>query len=143
MFTPDASVIVISLFCIVAIVSMIIYVLNVNKLCLAIPTILGILLFVFFFLKAPYGIVVENDTIIVKQFLGSITISNIKTIEHCDKKQISNAIRVFGNGGFFGYVGKYSSPELGDFYMAAINLNKLVKITTKEGLVYVINYPDQ
>ena len=86
-FTPDTSVIVISLFCIVAILSMVIYVLNVNKLCLAIPTILGVLLFVFFFLKTPYGIVVENDTIIVKQFLGSITISNIKTIEHAIKNK--------------------------------------------------------
>ena len=98
-------------------------------------------MFVYFFLKMPYSVIIEKDTIIVKQFLGSIKISNIKTIEYCDKKQISNSIRVFGNGGFFGYVGKFRSPELGTFYMAAINLNKLAKIITNEGLVYIINYP--
>ena len=54
---------------------------------------------------------------------------------------MNKTIRTFGNGGLGGYVGYFRNPDIGKFYMAAINRNELAKITTKEGKTYVINYP--
>ena len=143
-FTPDKTVIVISLLCIIGIyfmISHIINVINIDKWYSTIPTILVVGLFIFFALKVPYCVYVEKETIIVKQILGSIKITNIESIKLLEKKDLANSIRKFGNGGFFGYVGSFHSPQLGNFYMAAINKNKLVKVTTNSGKIYVINYP--
>lgn len=140
-FTPDKTVIIISLLCVVGIYFMVDYIVNANKWYSTIPTILVVGLFIFFALKVPYCIYVEKEAIIVKQLLGSIRITDIKSIKPLEKNDLDNAIRVFGNGGFLGYVGTFRSPHLGKFYMAAINKNELVKSVTYNGKVYVINYP--
>lgn len=140
-FTPDKTVILISTLCIVGICFMISYIINANKWYSIIPTALVIGLFIFFALKMPYCIYIEKETIIVKQVLGSIKITDIKSIRLVEKKDLANAIRTFGNGGFLGYVGSFYSPRLGKFYMAAINKNELAKVTTNNGKIYVINYP--
>lgn len=120
---------------------MINYIVHAAKWYAVLPTVLGIGLFIYFALKMPYCTYVEKETVIVKQVLGAIKITDIKSIRPVEKKELADAIRLFGNGGFLGYVGTFRSPRLGKFYMAAINQKELAKIETHSGKIYVINYP--
>ncbi len=140
-FLPDKAIIITSILCVVGIYFMITYILHATKWYSVVPTALVVGLFIFFALKMPYCICVEKEAVIVKQLWGSIKITDIKSIKPVERKDLANTIRVFGNGGFLGYVGIYRSPCLGKFYMAAINKNELVKIVTGSGKIYVINYP--
>ena len=140
-FYPDKLVIIITLLCIVAIISMVSYLFLSKNIYSQNPTFLVVCLILFFIFKLPLWVRVEKDTIQVKQLIGSIKITNIETISKFNKKDLNKTIRTFGNGGLGGYVGYFRNPDIGKFYMAAINRNELAKITTKEGKTYVINYP--
>ena len=140
-FTPDRSVIIISAICIIILGYMIYYIFNARIWYSAIPTSLAVLLFIFFACKTPYCIIVEEDNIKVKQLIGSMRITDIQSIEPIVESDLKETIRTFGNGGFLGYTGRYYSPKLGRFKMAAINTKELAKITTMNGNIYIINFP--
>ncbi|NMA74655.1 MAG: hypothetical protein GX963_10950 [Bacteroidales bacterium] len=140
-FYPDKLIIVITIICIVALISMVYYLFLSKSIYSKILTFSVICLIVYFLFKIPLWIRVEENSIQVKQLIGSLRITNIETITEFKKKELNKTIRTFGNGGFGGYVGYFRNPDIGKFYMAAINRNELAKITTKEGKVYVINYP--
>lgn len=133
-----------SALCLIGLYFMITYVISAisdHKYYSAIPTMLVIGLFIFFALKMPYCTYIKKGTVVIKQILGSIRITDIRSIKPIAEKDLKNATRTLGNGGFLGYVGKFNSPNLGKFYMAAINTKELVKITTFSGKIHVINYP--
>lgn len=140
-FTPDKAVIITSILCIVAIGYMLYCFVNADKWYYDISSLLVVGLFIFFALKTPYCVYVGDDSVVVKQVMGSIKITDIESIRSVGKKDLANSIRKFGNGGFFGYVGYFSSPTLGNFYMAAINTKELAIVSTQKGKTYVINYP--
>lgn len=140
-FLPDRIVIIMTIFVLISIVYMIYHIVHATKWYTALPMALAVALFIYFALKTPYCTYIEKETIIVKQVWGSIKITDIKSIKPIKEKELSDAIRVFGNGGFLGYVGRFRSPRFGKFYMAVINTKELAKIETHSGKVYVINYP--
>ena len=141
-FYPDWLVIIITILGLVGITSMIYYIISSNNIYWRVFTALVVVLLLYFIFKVPLWVRVEEESIQVKQLIGSIKITNIETITKFNKKEFNETIRTFGNGGLGGYVGYFSSPGIGKFYMAAVNKNELAKITTKEGKIYVINYPN-
>lgn len=112
-FTPDKAVIITSILCIVAIGYMLYCFVNADKWYYDISSLLVVGLFIFFALKTPYCVYVGDDSVVVKQVMGSIKITDIESIRSVGKKDLANSIRKFGNGGFFGYVGYFSSPHAG------------------------------
>ncbi len=142
-FKPDRAVVILSLICLVILGFVIAYVINTTSWLSVIPSILLIIVFLIFTLQAPCCVYVEKDSIVVKQVLSSIVISDITSVQSVTKQDLHNTIRVFGSGGFMGYIGWFRSPKLGKFYMAAINRKELAKVTTSKGKTYVINYPSE
>lgn len=140
LFCPDRATVIITVMCVIVLIPTIGYVINAinaGKWMRAIPTIILHILFLFFLLRAPFRVYVYNEEIVVKPILGSTKITNITRIEPVEKDDIKGAVRLFGNGGFCGYVGTFSSEKLGKFYMAAINTKEIAKITTACGKIYI------
>lgn len=89
------------------------------------------------------GVSVREDSIRIIRLIGYTNLNNISAIEEYCSKQLSGAIRTFGNGGLFGYTGYYSSSKIAKFQMIAINTKDLALVTLDNGKKYVINYPKE
>lgn len=144
-FLPDLLVIILTLIALAAIVIMVNNVVHSKEWYSVILSALGILLLLYFALRTPYCVKVTEDNIEVKSIIGgkSFNKNNI-LMERISKKDLSDSYRVFGNGGFGGYVGKFHSPKLGNFKMMVVRQSDMIKITTLDtGEIYVINYPSK
>ncbi|MBL7923390.1 MAG: hypothetical protein JNL88_04240 [Bacteroidia bacterium] len=77
--------------------------------------VLLLLLAAVFYLFHPSGYYVEGKDILVKRPAGLKRIpgSDIKTIRIPEKQEIARPIRILGNGGLFGYTGRYYTSSLG------------------------------
>lgn len=77
--------------------------------------------------------------LIIKRVKGKIIIplSDIKAINSIDKKQISSAVRLWGSGGLFGYLGIFSNQRFGRFKMYTTELSHLYMIVTETKKIVV------
>jgi len=75
---------------------------------------------------------ITPDEIIVRRLFGNVKIkrSEILSVEIKEKAQIGSMIRTFGNGGLFGYWGKFSSSKLGSMTWYATRKNRIILIKT-------------
>ena len=144
-FLPDLLVIILSLIALAAIVIMINNVFQSREWYSIVLSALGVLILLFFALRTPYCVKVTDDYIKVQSVIGSKRFEKAKIrIESITKKDLSDSYRVFGNGGFSGYVGRFRSPKLGNFKMMIVKQSDMIKITELDtGQVYIINYPKQ
>lgn len=144
-FSPDMTVYMASAIVLITIYFMLKRFLSIEVWYYAIPTILFIGLFLFFFLRTPLYTSITDDAITVKRVIGKKIIDKKEVIQitQLTKKEMAHSVRVFGNGGFFGYSGKFNSPKLGNYNIIATNLSELAKIELKNGEVWVINYPKE
>lgn len=144
-FLPDRLVMLLSLVSLAAMVIMVDNIFQSEEWYFVLSSALGVLLLLFFLLRTPYCVKVTEESIEVQAVIGSKKFEkkNIK-IERITKKDLSNTYRVFGNGGFGGYVGIFHSPDLGKFKMMTVRQSDMVKITKLDtGEIYIINYPNQ
>ncbi len=142
-FMPDRWVIAVTLVSMVLIWSMWRSVFA-EKWYFVVIIVLVTLLLLYFFAKVPVSVSVDREKIKVNQIVGTTVFKrdNIKLLP-LHRNDLDNTLRRFGNGGLGGYVGWFSSPRLGKFYMLAVNRKELAKIITESGKIYVINYPSQ
>jgi hypothetical protein len=109
-------------------------------------SIIAVLLYTFFFvyfaIKIPLYTYVDEKNIIVKQLVGKkIFCREEIKITYLETKIINDAIRMFGSGGFGGYIGWFRNTSLGKFYMLSVNTKEIALIETKDGRKYVLNLP--
>lgn len=88
---------------------------------------------------APSGYVVDEKTVTVKRPLSDVVIqraeiSGVREFEEADSEGMS---RTGGNGGLFGYYGKYKSDRLGEHRWYVTDTAKRVVVETREGAVVV------
>lgn len=97
-------------------------------------------------LRAPYSIRVDTQTIQVKRPFGSITIDadDVRKIVPIAPEDIKKMVRTWGNGGLFGFYGRFYSPRLGNFrlYTCKLSSRHLVLIETLRSGKYVIYCKD-
>ena len=94
----------------------------------------------------PLKISVSNKQLSINRLKGNIIIpvENIKEIKICDKLDTKNSTRIFGSGGFFGYLGKFKSPKLGNYKMCVTNSSKKVLVKTDhETFIISCNEPEE
>lgn len=144
-FWPDLLVILLSIVALTAIAMMINNIFQSREWYSIILSALGVVILLFFALRVPYCVKVTESFIKVQSVIGSKKFEKKKIrIELITKKDLSNSYRVFGNGGFGGYVGRFHSPNLGNFKMMIVRQSDMVKITELDtGEIYIINYPKQ
>ncbi|MDR3227337.1 MAG: PH domain-containing protein [Prevotellaceae bacterium] len=137
---PDLFTTIVSIVCIVGIVFLI---MTIEPALLSYAIILFIIFVTaYFVIKMPIYSYVDKDKIIIKQLVGGKTFNrdSIYT-QKISYKDLKGTIRLFGSGGFCGYIGWFSNSTLGKFYMIASNKKDLLLITTVSGKKYVINCP--
>lgn len=140
-FLPDWLVIIISLICIVILI-ILWFTLNRFNYISIIAVLLYTFFFVYFAIKIPLYTYVDEKNIIVKQLVGKkIFCREEIKITYLETKIINDAIRMFGSGGFGGYIGWFRNTSLGKFYMLSVNTKEIALIETKDGRKYVLNLP--
>ncbi len=92
----------------------------------------------------PKKYVVDNDNLIIKNLLGHkiYARSEIKKVEAITKKEMGLALRIFGNGGLFGYTGWFTTKALGRMRWFVSNTEKMVIITLSNGKNIAVS-PDE
>lgn len=96
------------------------------------------------YLYRPLKYKIENNNIIICRLLGNKTISKeeIKTVRIPQPKELDWAIRTFGNGGIFGYTGRYYTKPIGSMIWFCSRRNNHIIIERKNKIPVVIS-PDE
>ncbi|HEX9426839.1 MAG TPA: PH domain-containing protein [Candidatus Polarisedimenticolia bacterium] len=82
---------------------------------------LPIAILAFCAMLAPRGYQIRNGTLRIERFVGSIDIplEAIDAVEALPAQQVAGSRRTMGNGGLFGYYGRFRNAALGEFRMYA------------------------
>jgi hypothetical protein len=86
---------------------------------------------------APSGYRVEDKTVTVKRLFGDVVIergavTGVRPFEDSDGEGM---MRTAGNGGLFGYYGKYKSDRLGEHRWYVTHMARRVVVETRDGAV--------
>lgn len=89
---------------------------------------------------SPLYIKINDEQLQIRKPVTSIKIpiEDIVLIKKITIKEISNAERLFGSGGFFGYVGYFRNNTFGKFIMYSTEKINLIQIKTHDK-IYVIS----
>ena len=86
----------------------------------------------------------QNDLYIKRPFDKVVLLrSDIIKIEKIDYKDLSLAMRKFGSGGVFGYIGKFWNKQQGNMTWYATDMKNPVMIETKNGKKIVLTPDDR
>jgi len=93
------------------------------------------------YLYIPKKYATTSSALVIERSLSPISIpySSIKNIYHDPETNYLKSIRLWGNGGLYGFTGTFRNSKLGKFYMYARNNNYVVIEAQKK---YVIS-PDE
>ena len=100
---------------------------------------------IIFFSMAPRYLCLYGDELIVKRWVGRVTIytKDIISIEEADRSVVMFSKRTMGNGGMFGYYGHFYSRKYGKYRMFAGELSNLYLIRTpKQSFVISCSNPE-
>ena len=90
------------------------------------------------------GYKIENQMLVIKRPLGNknFALKDFQSIERIAKKDLRFSLRVFGNGGLFGYYGKFYNRKFGKMTWFVTNLNNSILIKMTDGKKIVVT-PDE
>ena len=103
-----------------------------------------LLLFTGCYLFSIKDYVVTESDLIIRRLIGNVTIhlSEIEEARPIAKGEIRGTIRTFGNGGLFGYYGKFYNRKLGSMTWYATQLQNMIYIKTRSGNKTIISPDD-
>ncbi len=95
-------------------------------------------------LYAPKEYLIQSDGIAVRRMVGlkKFQLEKLLLIRKMDAAETKGLIRTFGNGGLFGYTGRYYSPSLGQQSWYCSRRTGLVVIQLREGLPVIFSPED-
>ena len=96
------------------------------------------------FLYSPRSYKVDNvDLTIVRPANNKkIKLTDISEIRAIAEGEMTGTVRTFGDGGLFGYYGKYYNSKIGSMTLYATQKQNRILITTKQGKKIVITPDD-
>lgn len=88
----------------------------------------------------PVKLELDAKKITIVKALGSIKIprEEVVNIHKLSSESLSKSIRLFGSGGFFGYLGKFENSIIGKYQMYITERKNLILIETTS-MKYVVN----
>ncbi|MFM9008864.1 MAG: PH domain-containing protein [Bacteroidota bacterium] len=115
-----------------------------SRLSLMAAAVLMLALSVGFLLLAPKGYLIQHDGIAVQRRVGlkKFPAKDALDIRRMDAADTKGLIRTFGNGGLFGYTGRYYSPAIGQQSWYCSRRTGLVVIRLKHGIPVVFSPDD-
>ncbi len=95
---------------------------------------LAVLAFALCYAWAPRGYAVEGRTVVVKRLIGAarISLEDVREIRPATPDDLSGAIRLWADGGVFGYYGLFRTSRLGKCSWYVTNRRKAVVVITGE-----------
>lgn len=102
-----------------------------------------LLLSVMMFLYSPRAYLVEGKDLVVCRLIGNkrIAAADISRIRVPDEKELKWPIRTFGNGGLFGYTGRYYTRHIGSMIWYCTRRDRLMVVERNLKLPVIIS-PD-
>jgi hypothetical protein len=102
-------------------------------------------LFVVAALMGPRGYSIEADRLVVERrvFPVVIPLASIREVEPLRAERVGASLRTLGNGGFFGYYGRFRNRALGDYRMYATRGDGLVLIRAERPYVLTPGSPEE
>ena len=119
-------------------------ILSVTLLVLGILLVVGVLLVPA--IATPCRVSVENKTLTIHRVQKNIVISieNIEEIRLCNDTDTHKSKRTFGSGGAFGYLGKFSNKQLGDYLMYVTDRSQRILLKSDDKfLIFSCDHPEQ
>ncbi len=100
----------------------------------------GIIIILAYILK-PNGYTITPQQFIIHRYYRTVKISrdDLGSARYIERKDVNWAVRLFGIGGLFGYVGKFSSHKIGNATWHVTNRNHAVLITFISGKKVLIS----
>lgn len=107
------------------------------KILLLLPLVVVIL---YFGCLTPIRLELESDSIRIQKVLGCIEIPKheIKSIKKISLASLEGSFRIFGSGGFLGYLGKFENSVIGKYDMYITERKRMILIETIS-MKYVVN----
>lgn len=114
-----------------------------GNLFLSIVAALLLLLGVMMFLYSPRAYLVEGKDLVVRRLIGNkrIAATDISRIRMPDEKELKWPIRTFGNGGLFGYTGRYYTKHIGSMIWYCTRRDRLIVVERNFRLPVILS-PD-
>lgn len=96
-----------------------------------------------YLLSPRYYRIENNNLVIVRPAKNKlISLDEIASIKLLNENEAGGAIRTFGNGGLFGYYGRYYFPKLGRVILYTSQRKNRILIETKQGEKIMISPDD-
>lgn len=111
---------------------------------------IGVLVLFFAIIIGSYafsitGYTVTQESLIIRRRFNNITIprADIEEVRTIGPGEMKSLIRTFGNGGLFGYYGKFYSSTFGHMTFYVTNIKNKVLIRTTSGKKIIISPDDR
>jgi hypothetical protein len=103
-----------------------------------------IAIYLFCYLFGPTKYIIERGKLIIRRPLKDLTIDilNIKDVALIDKDAMKWSIRTFGNGGLFGFYGKFRNGAFGNMTWYATKRNNYVMLKTTDSETIILTPDD-
>jgi hypothetical protein len=95
-------------------------------------------------LFAPKSYTVTSSELIINRSVGKVEIkfSDIDEVRILSDAEMSGLLRTFGNGGLFGYYGKFYNSKMGHMTLYATQRKNRILIQTSQGKKIIITPDD-
>lgn len=115
---------------------------NQAKISYAFVLIISLGIIIISYLHSTHGYILEETQLVIKRPMGRIKIG-YKDIVSIEKLNLTGAsIRTFGNGGLFGFYGKYFNVQIGNLILYTTRTDNRILIKTRQGSNIVISPND-
>jgi hypothetical protein len=105
----------------------------------AVAAIVIALLIVYFLLEAPLSLEISETQLTLNKIRGNLVIE-FSQIAHIDVyKPNFSELRLFGSGGFFGYIGIFRNSKTGNYRAYVGDYSQSFLIQTQTGIKYVLS----
>lgn len=101
-------------------------------------TVLLLGIYFFCYLYRPMSYIISEGKLVVKRPIKDVilNLSELKQVRIASKQDLKLTIRTFGNGGLFGFYGKFRNSTFGNMTWYATRLNNyLILFTTNAGKI--------
>lgn len=99
------------------------------------------------YLFSPLGITINSTEITINRKIKPVVISfnDIKTVRKLEPSDMKGAIRTMGNGGLWGYTGKYYNRKMGSmtFYCSQRENYILIELTSGKKVIITPDEPNE
>ncbi len=96
------------------------------------------------YLWSPKKYILSDNQLIINKTTNNIVVDYkyITKVQLIKKEEMKGTIRTFGNGGLFGYYGKFHNPTFGNMNFQTTRQNNRVLIETKDNRKIIISPDD-